>query len=279
MLKLPEYSIDLSHPPETDESTTKFFSHDTITQGFLLDDGMQSINTSSDYFTPFFANLVDSPDGISMSDFTVPNFPDLLINAFEHQYQVLMAQTMNTDFRSPNVSASTPLMKATLTTGGPTRLFQNHVSTFILQALLSIMTICAILSWVFMDTSRVLPKNPCSIAALASLLAGSDLLRDLPITAEDQWLDDKQLSQRGLFDGYFFGLGWWRNQGAEPRFGIDIGRPEKELQDMMARENKRVRSATASSSDVDGSSGPAGYRRNSLLDHEIPPPQLNLPWR
>jgi len=76
------------------------------------------------------------------------------------------------------------------------------------------------------NSKHVLPKNPCSIAAVASLLAGSEILELIPLGSE--WCDDKELRRRGVFDGYLFSMGWWSKPGtSKRRFGIDIGKAEK----------------------------------------------------
>ena len=53
---------------------------------------------------------------------------------------------------------------------------QDPVSTRVLEALLEFMLVLGILGSMCLNTDRVLPKNPCSIAAVASLLADSNFL-------------------------------------------------------------------------------------------------------
>lgn len=73
----------------------------------------------------------------------------------------------------------------------------------------------------------MLPRDPCSIASLASLLAGSawcdDTARWQPgvrgagtIAYAVDWTDEK------VWDKWIFSLGWWWLAG-ERRFGIDAG--------------------------------------------------------
>ena len=77
-----------------------------------------------------------------------------------------------------------------------------------------------------METRKVLPKNPSSIAAVASVLAGSKLLEKEMISTGRERCSDEELDKRRIFDGYFFSLGRW-GDGEERRFGIDIGKAEK----------------------------------------------------
>lgn len=75
-----------------------------------------------------------------------------------------------------------------------------------------------------MDVRKLLPKNPCSIAAAASLLADSDMLKP-EITPEGaEWMSNPELKKAGVWDGYAFSLGWWGTDGEEMRYGIDAGR-------------------------------------------------------
>jgi hypothetical protein len=92
--------------------------------------------------------------------------------------------------------------------------------------LLSLIAVCIAISFWSMNTREVLPKNPCSIAAAASLLAGSEILKHIPPGSE--WCDDKHLESNGVFEGYLFSMGWWddASQRGGRRFGIGIGRSE-----------------------------------------------------
>ncbi len=77
-----------------------------------------------------------------------------------------------------------------------------------------------------MDTRKVLPKNPCSIAAMASLLADSDMLWSDVISPQSEWLSGEDLSKEWVSQGLLFSLGWW-GESDERRLGIDIGEAEK----------------------------------------------------
>lgn len=82
---------------------------------------------------------------------------------------------------------------------------------------MGVMLVLGIIGSVILNTDHVLPKNPCSIASVASLLADSSLL--------DQFLqglwdpNDKELRQ--TFAGRQFYLGWWER---EPSDGTENGR-------------------------------------------------------
>lgn len=103
------------------------------------------------------------------------------------------------------------------------------------------MAICAAVTFLLGHTKNVLPKNPRSIAAMASLLAGSHLLDESIITPGSEWLTDEEWKERGLFEGMQFSMGWWMQDeegpegeqsdsehwSGEARFGIDIGTARK----------------------------------------------------
>lgn len=81
-----------------------------------------------------------------------------------------------------------------------------------------------LVAFLLMDTRKVLKLNPCSTAGMASLLAGSELVANIPDGAE--WWSDEELMKHPTFDGWVFSLGWWPVLGGEKRFGVDIGRAD-----------------------------------------------------
>lgn len=107
-------------------------------------------------------------------------------------------------------------------------LVQNEVSTRILQGVFATMALCAIISIAFMDTKRVLPKEPFSIAAVASFLYGSRML-DLDIIRKgSEWSEDQELRRPGVFEGWTFTMGWWRGESGsagsgDGRSSTDVG--------------------------------------------------------
>lgn len=65
----------------------------------------------------------------------------------------------------------------------------------------------------------MLPKNPTSIVAKASLLVDSKLLEMIPEGAKwdsDEWL------RKVVFEWQVFSLGWCRGRDGERRYGIDV---------------------------------------------------------
>jgi hypothetical protein len=81
------------------------------------------------------------------------------------------------------------------------------MSTRVLEALLGAMLLLAALNTVLMKTRGVVPKNPCSIAAAASLLADSNILDALPRGAER--MSSEEIERRAGFEGKTFYMGWY----------------------------------------------------------------------
>ena len=144
------------------------------------------------------------------------------------------AQKINTDFRAPLSSLPSALLPTTLPathlTPYRTRLVQSSLSTRLLQSVLAALLLCAIVVFVLIDMRRVLPKEIGSIAAAASLLAGSRLLDEreglVPLGVE--WWSDKELLRRDIWQGQKFRMGWWEgsvinDSGTERgEFRIDV---------------------------------------------------------
>jgi len=92
----------------------------------------------------------------------------------------------------------------------------------------------------------VLMHNPCSIAGMVILLAGSEMVERKIIPKGAEWMKEENWKQKGIFEGWLFSLGYWeervvkdknaRSGGVEredgedtevrKRFGIDVGRAE-----------------------------------------------------
>ncbi|KAF2135648.1 uncharacterized protein K452DRAFT_238974 [Aplosporella prunicola CBS 121167] len=113
-------------------------------------------------------------------------------------------------------------------------LIAHAVSTRILEGLLAAIALCIAASFWGMNTKEILPKDPCGgIAAAASLVAGAKetLMREEMIPQGAEWLSDKELGKKGVFEGIVFSMGW-RNggeneiSGSRRWFGIDLGKSE-----------------------------------------------------
>ncbi|KAI1097792.1 hypothetical protein F4804DRAFT_351152 [Jackrogersella minutella] len=78
------------------------------------------------------------------------------------------------------------------------RLVQDAVSTRILESLLTAILFLSLLSWYAMPNTKLLPRDPCSIASVAALLADGNIFDLLPPNA--QMMSNEELKE-------FFGDG------------------------------------------------------------------------
>jgi len=101
---------------------------------------------------------------------------------------------------------------------------QDNISTRILQALLATMWLCTAIALILFDAKDLLPKNPCSIAAQASLIADSKFLDLIPAGAGNATAEE--FMQMTPFVDRQFSMGWWDDGNGGRRFGIDVGRAD-----------------------------------------------------
>lgn len=133
-----------------------------------------------------------------------------LPEALEATFGVAMAHFLNHARQRLNSSNPELVITGVVVTPntGRLRLRQSLISTRILEGLLGAVAVCVGLAYLLQrHMGRLLPKEPCSIGAGASLLAGSDLLRHIPRGTE--WTRDEERENSGLFEGKLFGLGSW----------------------------------------------------------------------
>lgn len=112
------------------------------------------------------------------------------------------------------------------------RLVQNAVSTRIIEGLLAAMLICGAIACVLEGNTRILPKDPGSIAARMSLLADAEIWGNQDVIDELRDVEAKGQKREDLFKGWVFRMGWWDGKGdcvdegvegtgRKKRFGID----------------------------------------------------------
>ncbi|CEJ60436.1 hypothetical protein PMG11_09010 [Penicillium brasilianum] len=226
-LKLPELEIDQSHPPVPNESSVSLDKdlYTPIPEWWTL-------NTGGQYPTldGFFYLLVTGKYAIPSDYLKRPEKNQTVIDAIKRQHKIINAQQLNNYTRgTANDSIPHPLLQGNITNSSRLRLVQDATSTRILEALLGMMLALGILGSVLLNTDHVLPKNPCSIAAVASLLADSHLLDQF---ADGAW-DPNHKSLEKTFAKRRFYLGWWENgsaAGAEPGKVFTIDHTSKEEQ-------------------------------------------------
>ena len=243
-LSLPSYTFDLISPPSVvPESTTTLFDGYMGVGELVAPDDYEMSSAMLDLYRgdsstkdldAIFRSLIYGEGGVSAEALLDP---DMLKARLQKVWSTVTAQMINSqgrqDYDDPEAPSigERPIYSASLNNPFRSRLFQNMVSTRILQAILATMIICGAVSIFLMDTRNVLPKNPLSIAATASLLADSSILGTSTsgdvkseglIPPGSEWCNDKQLKQCGVFQGRTFTLGWWdAKMGVERSHGHD----------------------------------------------------------
>lgn len=175
-------------------------------------------NASGSYDSLFMAASNRSDE----QTFSAPSNADALASRIGQIYNTFLAQYFSLNLRNTNFTAGVPRVPVTLVDNHHQRLFQSRLSTSILEGLLGIIWICTVVALVLFDSKELLPKDPCSIAAQASLFADSEFIDLIPPGAE--CLSDKELAETTPFKDHLFSMGWWEKEGEEKRtFGIDVG--------------------------------------------------------
>ncbi|KAI9737737.1 MAG: hypothetical protein M1834_009105 [Cirrosporium novae-zelandiae] len=189
---LPDLEISSSHPPTAIESTAKHFSSAVLSSIELYLPNISTTTSTSTTFTNFFSLLLASNNNVTLSTLSTSSSDNTITTAIKSLHSIIRAQQYNVDIRDSNpnlnlTNASLPLKnltgtstsKSTSTSTSTTnshlrlRLIQNAAPTRVLEVLLALLFLTALVAPLLMRTRRVLPKNPCSIAAVASFIAGS----------------------------------------------------------------------------------------------------------
>lgn len=222
------------------ESTSRFFSNETLCSGNSVafpSDMIPSLFGGADFqgqkaiagfYDPAFQAVVyglgtrDHLENFPMSEFMNDEGVTKIFDQLQHVHRIVVAQSANL-IRVPlnTTSSHAPLatVNATLTNSHTYRLQQSVVSTRVLDGLLVAIALCIALSFL-MDTRKVLPKNPASIAAATSLIAGESQMLSKEILPEGaQWFSDAELKEKRVWDGSFFRLGWWDGDCPSEREG------------------------------------------------------------
>jgi hypothetical protein len=139
---------------------------------------------------------------------------DVFANATQHVYGMYMAQAlseMKQDLATPSI------IQAHIEVKAEWRVRQHKASKIALQIILGIMTVCGLLTWLCMDTEKVLPHNPCTIAGMASLFADSSLWDD-GVSKEGYHQD---CSAVDLFGDCAVSMGWHDKVVGDSEYSIE----------------------------------------------------------
>ena len=227
---VPDYS--LVRAPEVVANSAQPFSTSYYTGDLSanINTWFESLNMTTDDLSPFFEGIMYSKNGIIAAEL-INN--TLLAEAIDRVAGITMAQILSTGWRQPladlpkNQTDVPNTLKGTCEDLSRTRLVQSELSTRILEILLGILLLCVILIFLFIDMRKVLPKQPGSIAAAASMLADSRLLDEIPLGVE--FMTDRQWKENGIWHGTECRMGWWDDSSSEGQriFKIDSRRNER----------------------------------------------------
>lgn len=233
----PDFKINSTIPPIPLEETAIIITQNKTQHWFhisinTLINSLQKpsiSSTSRNYIDGFIQALSMGPNGVSLDQLYNNGDVSRLNAAANSLYGRYIAQAISEKMRTNNPllnNASTIYnidqkpSNYTATLHRPTkRLHQNRGPKIALQAMLAFLAVCAIATYIIMDTRRVVPHNPCSIAGTMSLLAESRMCRTREVIPEgSEWrqTDEEERRRRseGMFrGGLLFRMGWWGVNG------------------------------------------------------------------
>lgn len=126
-------------------------------------------------------------------------------------FSVGRSQTLAAATQPPPAPAPPSAITATLQTSQAKILHMNETSKIVLQVLLGIMALCGMGSSLLSPRRHTLLHNPCTIAGLATLVAGSRLVKNLAAAAPGAAVPEEK--QRLLRESKLR-LGWWWDQSS-----------------------------------------------------------------
>ncbi|CAD0085539.1 unnamed protein product [Aureobasidium mustum] len=175
-------------------------------------------NASASYDSLFMA----ASNGSDEQTLFTPYNADAFASRIGQIYNTFLAQYFSLNLRNTNFTAGVPQVPMTLVDNHRQRLFPKPAfykySRRAAWHHLGMHSDCACP----FDSKELLPKDPCSIAAQASLFADSEFIDLIPPGAES--LSDEKLAETTPFKDHLFSLGWWEKEGGEKRtFGVDVG--------------------------------------------------------
>ncbi len=246
----PDFTIDSTTPPIPLEETAIVIMQDNTQNWFDISsntfiNSLQTLPvniTGRNFINSFIQALSWGHNGVSLDQLYNNGDMSTLNVAANGLYGQYIAQAISANMRTNlppnstntiyNVNQKPSNYTATLhqTTR---RLHQSPGPKIALQAMLAFLAVSAMATYVMMDTKRVVPHNPCSIAGMMSLLAESEMCRTREVIPEGvEWKGEREWIREGVFGGLIFRMGWWRanadmlgEEGKNRRiFGIDVFR-------------------------------------------------------
>ncbi|OHX01192.1 hypothetical protein CSPAE12_00241 [Colletotrichum incanum] len=193
--------VDPTYPPVVQENTAR-----PVTLNLLpLQYGLLANLTTGNQLDPFFSSLVTSRFAVPAGNLGDPGLgkSGLVADAIVRQHGILRAQNLNVNSRRrvPDVTAqdTIPAMLESTSVTSLRRLVQDNASTRIIQSVLALLVALTLVAWLLTPgTDTILPRNPCSIASVAALLADGNVFGFLGRGAEWQATEEMK---RSFLDG------------------------------------------------------------------------------
>lgn len=216
MFKLPDFSVS-AEPVVHANSAVNFSSwYTSFPQLQVL-----NVTSADDNLDKIFSAMVFGKDGVPTAELLNS---DTLIQSYTHLYRQYMAQVVNLYLRA---DFSTLSNNSTETVANPLsgmytnprhfRLVQSPLSTHLLVGVLAALLICALTIFITIDLRSGLPKPVGSVAAVASLLAGSRIVdpKSGLIPPGSEYWSDAEWEKSGVWQSEMFRMGYW-NKFNEP---------------------------------------------------------------
>lgn len=234
---MPGFTIDTDHPPVHIGSTATYLpssaggvNFNFQTEQHMLFEMETNHADLPDQLHPAVYAMVHGAWGTPIKEFFGEDGGSKFYDAANIVWSGYMAQAININFRQP-VDAAAGENKSLIYSGVSLqvdrgRLKQDAAVKLTLQVMLAVMLVCGIITYLTLDGKRLLLHDPCSIAGMMSLYAGSDLTgREDLIAPGSEWNTVKE--DETMWQGYLFSLGWWKTADGGWRYGIDVGMAEK----------------------------------------------------
>ncbi|KAF2152720.1 hypothetical protein K461DRAFT_313355 [Myriangium duriaei CBS 260.36] len=244
-----DMSIDTTKPPVVNESSAQKltspltnteiweFPIQTFIENFATQqtaslyglDALPAPNgsvSSTNNFDSFIQAMIDGRDPTPINELFTNS--DKFIASGTRIYSRYMAQLFSNNMRN---STTVPQNRysAQLTDVNVLRLKQNRGPAIALEVMLAMIAVVLLIVLLLRDMRNVVPRNPCSIAGIASLLAGSRLASREVMPEGSEVLSAKQLERAGVFSGLRFRSGWQGSSGVEGKvpFLIDLDEEDR----------------------------------------------------
>lgn len=232
--QLPDLSIN-TEPIVHPESAVNFSSWYTTFPQFQV----LNVSSTEDQLDDTLAAMVYGHDGVPTSELLNST---KLSDSYQHLYRQYMAQIANIYLRADFSSLSdnstetvTNPLKATYADPLHFRLIQSPVSTHVLAGFVAALLVCTVMIFITNDMRNVLPKPMGSLAAVASLLAGSRIVDEKSglIPKGSEFWSDADWQKSGIWEGEMFRMGWWNkfNEPAETWNSRELEMMPNALQD------------------------------------------------